>query len=69
MISALIDHAAQAPQPVRDLLDLEFDATGRVLAFQELMLVVRLEQVHRAHVPNICRNRAPWIGLPVPHRN
>jgi ubiquinone/menaquinone biosynthesis C-methylase UbiE len=47
VIAALIDHAAQAPQAVRDSLDLEFDASGRVLAFQEPMLVVRLEQVHR----------------------
>jgi ubiquinone/menaquinone biosynthesis C-methylase UbiE len=45
VISALTDHAAQAPQAVRDSLDLEFDASGRVLAFQEPMLVVRLEQV------------------------
>jgi ubiquinone/menaquinone biosynthesis C-methylase UbiE len=43
VISALIEHAAQAPQPVRDSLQLEFDPTGRVIAFQEPMLVVRLE--------------------------
>jgi hypothetical protein len=29
---------------VRDLLNLEFDSSGRVRAFQEPMLVVRLEQ-------------------------
>ncbi|MBV8376731.1 MAG: methyltransferase domain-containing protein [Verrucomicrobia bacterium] len=43
VVSSLVEHAAQAPQPVRDLLNLEFDSTGRVLAFQEPMLVVRLE--------------------------
>lgn len=42
-IRALIEHAAGAPQRVRDSLKLEFDASGRVIAFQELMLVVRLE--------------------------
>jgi ubiquinone/menaquinone biosynthesis C-methylase UbiE len=45
VISALIEQAAQAPQPVRDSLQLEFDPSGRVTAFQEPMLVVRLEQV------------------------
>jgi SAM-dependent methyltransferase len=44
VVSSLVEHAAQAPQPVRDLLNLEFDSTGGVLAFQELMLVVRLDQ-------------------------
>jgi SAM-dependent methyltransferase len=44
VISALIEHAAQAPQVVRDSLKLEFDPSGRVSAFQEPMLVVRLEQ-------------------------
>jgi ubiquinone/menaquinone biosynthesis C-methylase UbiE len=44
VIAALIEHAAHAPQPVRDSLNLEFDPTGRVIAFQEPMLVVRLEQ-------------------------
>ena len=45
VISALVEHAAQAPLPVRDSLGLEFDPTGRVLAFQEPMLVVRLEHI------------------------
>jgi ubiquinone/menaquinone biosynthesis C-methylase UbiE len=45
VIPALIEQAAQAPQPVRDSLQLEFDPSGRVTAFQEPMLVVRLEQV------------------------
>jgi ubiquinone/menaquinone biosynthesis C-methylase UbiE len=45
VISALVEHAAQAPQAVRDLLALEFDSSGRVIAFQEPMLVVRLEQI------------------------
>jgi ubiquinone/menaquinone biosynthesis C-methylase UbiE len=44
VVAALIEHAATAPSPVRDLLNLEFDASGRVIAFQEPMLVVRLEQ-------------------------
>jgi len=44
-ISALLAHAARAPQPIRDALALEFDGTGRVLAFQEPMLVVRLEHL------------------------
>jgi ubiquinone/menaquinone biosynthesis C-methylase UbiE len=43
VISSLIAHAARAPQPVRDTLRLEFDKTGRMIAFQEPMLVVRLE--------------------------
>jgi ubiquinone/menaquinone biosynthesis C-methylase UbiE len=43
VISALVEHAAQAPPSVRDSLGLEFDPTGRVMAFQEPMLVVRLE--------------------------
>jgi len=43
VITALVEHAAQAPAPVRDLLNLEFDPSGRVTAFQEPMLVVRLE--------------------------
>jgi hypothetical protein len=42
-IAALIKHAAQASPRVRDSLQLEFDPTGRVVAFQEPMLVVRLE--------------------------
>ncbi len=42
-IAALVEHAATAPAPVRELLNLEFDASGRVIAFQEPMLVVRLE--------------------------
>jgi ubiquinone/menaquinone biosynthesis C-methylase UbiE len=42
-ISNLIAHATGAPQLVRDMLSLEFDETGRVMAFQEPMLVVRLE--------------------------
>jgi ubiquinone/menaquinone biosynthesis C-methylase UbiE len=45
VVSALVEHAAQAPQSVRDSLQLEFDSTGRVLAFQEPMLAVRLEQI------------------------
>lgn len=44
VVSSLVEHAAEAPQPVRDLLCLEFGSTGRVLAFQEPMLVVRFEQ-------------------------
>ena len=44
-VSALLAHAARAPQPIRDALALEFDGTGRVLAFQEPMLVVRLEHL------------------------
>jgi ubiquinone/menaquinone biosynthesis C-methylase UbiE len=43
-VAALIEHAATAPAPVRDLLNLEFDASGRVIAFHDPMLVVRLEQ-------------------------
>jgi ubiquinone/menaquinone biosynthesis C-methylase UbiE len=43
VISALIEQAAHAPQSVRDSLNLEFDAAGRLIAFQEPMLVVRLE--------------------------
>jgi len=43
-VAALIEHAVTAPAPVRDLLNLEFDTSGRVRAFQEPMLVVRLEQ-------------------------
>jgi len=43
VISALIEHATHAPAPARDLLELEFDPTGRVVAFKEPMLVVRLE--------------------------
>lgn len=43
VISALIKHAAEAPQPVRDSVQLEFDTTGRVAAFREPTLVVRLE--------------------------
>jgi ubiquinone/menaquinone biosynthesis C-methylase UbiE len=45
VISALVEHAAQAPPTVRNSLGLEFDPTGRVLAFQEPMLVVRLEHI------------------------
>ena len=44
VVSSLVEHATQGPQPVRASLNLEFDSTGRVLAFQEPMLVVRLEQ-------------------------
>jgi hypothetical protein len=44
VVTALIEHAATAPAPVRDSLNLEFDSSGRVMAFQEPMLVVRLEQ-------------------------
>ena len=44
VVSSLVEHATQAPQPVRASLNLEFDSSGRVLAFQEPMLVVRLEQ-------------------------
>jgi ubiquinone/menaquinone biosynthesis C-methylase UbiE len=44
VVTALIDHAATAQAPVRDLLNLEFDSSGRVMAFQEPMLVVRMEQ-------------------------
>jgi SAM-dependent methyltransferase len=44
VIYALMEHAKQAPQPVRDSLKLEFGPTGRVIAFQETMLVVRVEQ-------------------------
>ncbi len=44
-ISGLIEHASRAPSTVRNSLNLEFDRTGRVLAFQEPMLVVRLEQM------------------------
>jgi ubiquinone/menaquinone biosynthesis C-methylase UbiE len=43
VITALIEHAAHASPQVRDSLHLEFDSTGRVVAFQEPMLVVRLE--------------------------
>jgi ubiquinone/menaquinone biosynthesis C-methylase UbiE len=43
VITALIEHAAEAPALVRELLKLEFDPSGRVIAFQEPMLVVRLE--------------------------
>jgi ubiquinone/menaquinone biosynthesis C-methylase UbiE len=45
VISALIEHAAHAPQQVRDALELEFDPTGRLTAFQEPMLVVRMEKL------------------------
>jgi ubiquinone/menaquinone biosynthesis C-methylase UbiE len=44
IVTALIEHAATAPAPVRDLLNLEFDSSGRVRAFEEPMLVVRVEQ-------------------------
>jgi ubiquinone/menaquinone biosynthesis C-methylase UbiE len=43
-VAALIEHAATAPAPVRDSLNLEFNPSGRVIAFHEPMLVVRLEQ-------------------------
>jgi ubiquinone/menaquinone biosynthesis C-methylase UbiE len=43
-VAALVEHAATAPPAVQDLLNLEFDRSGRVRAFQEPMLVVRLEQ-------------------------
>ncbi len=43
VIAALVDHAAKAPQSVREMLKLEFDPAGRVTAFEEPMLVVRLE--------------------------
>ena len=42
--SALAEHAVRASDSVRELLNLEFDSSGRVIAFQEPMLVVRLEQ-------------------------
>jgi ubiquinone/menaquinone biosynthesis C-methylase UbiE len=42
-ISALVEHAAQAPESICEFLNLEFGPSGRVLAFQEPMLVVRLE--------------------------
>ena len=45
VISALVEHAAQAAPPVRESLGLEFDTNGRVMAFQEPMLVVRLEHI------------------------
>jgi len=45
VISALVEHAAQAPPAVRESLGLEFDPAGRVIAFQEPMLVVRLEHI------------------------
>jgi ubiquinone/menaquinone biosynthesis C-methylase UbiE len=48
VVSALVEHAAQAPPPVRESLGLEFDRTGRVMAFQEPMLVIRLE-----HIPSL----------------
>ena len=44
-ISTLLTLAAQAPESVREALALEFDDTGRVRAFQEPMLVVRLERL------------------------
>ena len=44
IIAALREHAAKAPTLVRDSLHLEFDASGRVIAFHEPMLVVRLER-------------------------
>jgi ubiquinone/menaquinone biosynthesis C-methylase UbiE len=43
IIANLMAHAAEAPHVVRDMLRLEFDQSGRVIAFQEPMLVVRLE--------------------------
>jgi ubiquinone/menaquinone biosynthesis C-methylase UbiE len=43
-VTALLEHAAAAPASVRDSLNLEFNPSGRVIAFQEPMLVVRLEQ-------------------------
>jgi ubiquinone/menaquinone biosynthesis C-methylase UbiE len=42
-IDALVQHAANATSSVRESLGIEFDHTGRVLSFQEPMLVVRLE--------------------------
>jgi ubiquinone/menaquinone biosynthesis C-methylase UbiE len=42
-IDALVQHAANATSSVRQSLGLEFDQAGRVLSFQEPMLVVRLE--------------------------
>ena len=45
VIAALVQHAAQASPLVRESLGLEFDPTGRVVAFQEPMLVVRLEHI------------------------
>lgn len=44
VIEALAEHAAQASQRVRESLKLEFDEHGRVSAFLEPMLVVRLER-------------------------
>jgi len=43
-IAALVEHATKAPAPVREAVGLEFDAAGRVIAFQEPMLVVRAER-------------------------
>jgi ubiquinone/menaquinone biosynthesis C-methylase UbiE len=43
VISALAEHAVRASDSVREFLNLEFDPSGRVMAFQEPMLVVRLE--------------------------
>ena len=43
VISALVDHAAKASRSARETLKLEFDSAGRVTAFEEPMLVVRLE--------------------------
>ena len=51
-ISALLAQAARAPQLIRDALALEFDSTGRVLAFQEPMLVVRLEHLRDHEAPS-----------------
>jgi SAM-dependent methyltransferase len=43
-IAALENHAANADATLRKQCGLEFDENGRVKAFQELMLVVRLEK-------------------------
>jgi hypothetical protein len=58
VISALAEHAVRAPDEVRELLNLEFDSSGRVIAFQEPMLVVRLE-----HANDACRltNDSPCL--------
>jgi hypothetical protein len=40
--------AAEASPVVRATLKLEYDESGRIIAFQEPMLVVRLEPADRA---------------------
>jgi len=42
-VSALMEHAAGASVFVREAFGLEFDESGKVVSFQEPMLVVRLE--------------------------